>query len=462
MRTDPAFASATELSTALGAAGVSAVEATQAILARIETYDATVGAFITVDPQGALNSARAADERRHRGQTLGPLDGVPISIKDFLFTRGLRTTAGSALFAHFVPDTDAVVVERLRAHGAVILGKTATPEFCHKTVTKSPLFATTRNPWDVTRTAGGSSGGSAAAVAAGFGPLSIGTDGGGSIRLPAALCGVAGLKPSTGLVPQAPGFDGWDLLGHTGPLARTAADIRLVLRAIAGPDGRDPASLRAFASRPPRSPLRIAVARSLNHLQPDDDVADGFDVAVAAARALGCEIVPVQVSWTDPDLRFRVILASDLAAALARHLPSEADRMDPMLVKIVEFGAAQSAIELAQALNWRRDFTRHVLRWFEDFDLLLVPTTPVTAFPLGGVGPTTIAGRKASPYDWFSWTWPFNITGQPALSLPVWGSGPRPVGLQIVGRPGTDFAVLDFAEALERAMAQPLRRPALG
>ncbi len=461
MQGDIPFSSATELAGAIRDGRLSSVEATQAILDRIDLLDAKVGAFVTVVREAALADAAAADARRARKETLGPLHGVPVSIKDIIYTRGVRTTGGSFLFENFVPTDDAIVVTRLKASGAVVIGKTTTPEFCHKTVTDSPLLGTTRNPHDLGRTPGGSSGGSAAAVAAGFGPVSIGTDGGGSIRLPASLCGVAGFKPTFGRVPQYPGFEGWDFLGHTGPLARSVADIGLTMAAISGPDARDPASL-ARADVPIRNgALRIAAVSSLNHLVPEPEVAQALTLAVDGARALGHTVREAQVSWIDPDLQFRIIIATDIARALARYLPDQAERMDPTLVKIVEFGAARSAVELVGAFAWQRALCREIMGFFEDVDLVLVPTAPVTAFPLGILGPTTISGRKVSPYDWFAWTWPFNVTGQPALSMPVWTSGSLPAGIQIVGRPGADALVIDFATKLERALGQPVRRPAL-
>jgi aspartyl-tRNA(Asn)/glutamyl-tRNA(Gln) amidotransferase subunit A len=461
---DICWLTATALANAIRAGDVSSLDAVRAVLDRIDTVDTRLGAFATVPREAALQAAQDADGRRRRGETLGPLHGVPVSIKDIIYTKGLRTTGGSRLYENFVPDQDAIVVARVKAAGAVILGKTATPEFCHKTVTDSPLLGTTRNPWDTSRTTAGSSGGSAAAVAAGLGPLSIGTDGGGSIRLPAALCGVVGFKPSVGRVPQYPGFAGWDFLGHTGPLARTVEDVGLAIRVIAGPNGRDPSSL--FAPAPPAfvefRRLRVAFARSLNSLDPEPEVDAALATAVDAVLDLGLEPHAARVSWTDPDLLFRVIVTSELAAALGHHLPHDTDRMDPSLVTMLEFGGSRRATDLVLAFEWRRALTREVFAWFDDYDLMIVPAAPVTAFPLGMIGPTTISGRKTSPYEWFSWTWPFNLSGQPAISLPIWGQGDLPVGIQIVGRPGADELVLAFASALERQLGGPTaRRPRL-
>jgi len=453
--------SAVRLADALHAGETSATAAVSAILDRIARVDPKLNAFVTVARETALRAAAEADRRRERGERLGPLHGVPVSIKDILYTKGLRTTGGSRLYEAFVPDQDAGVVERLRAAGAIVIGKTATPEFCHKTVTDSPLHGITRNPWDLGRTTGGSSGGSAAAVAAGLGPISIGTDGGGSIRLPAALCGVVGFKPTVGRVAQYPGFAGWDFLGHTGPLTRTVDDASLAMRVIAGPAARDPASVTSPVAPnafPERQHLRIAYARSLNHLEPEAEVDAALDLVVAATRDAGGLAHETKVSWTDPDLLFRIIVASDLAGALGHHLAESADRMDQGLVRMLRFGVSLPATELVRALAWRRVFSGEIFTWFEDHDLLIVPTAPVTAFSAGIIGPTTIAGRATSPYEWFSWAWPFNLTGQPVISLPVWGHGKLPAGIQIIGRPGADELVLAFASSLEQQLG-PSRPP---
>lgn len=441
---------ATEIAAAIKAGKVSAVEVVGAVLNRVEQTNGAINAFVAMRAEQAMAEAVQADKLRSEGAPMRPFHGVPISIKDILFTKDMPTTAGSRIFENFTAEQDAIVVERLRAAGAIVIGKTATPEFCHKTVTDSPLQGVTRNPWDVTRTTAGSSGGSAAAVAAGLGAVSVGTDGGGSIRLPAALCGVAGLKPSTGRVPQFPGFAGWDFLGHTGPLARSVADIALTMKVIEGPDSRDVASLRSpLAPKESGKPLRIAVARTLNHVQPEADILSAWRLAVNAARDMGAVVDEIEVSWTDPDLQFRVIVATELAHALAQYVPAFRDVMDRTLVKMIQFGAARKASELIEALRWKNEFAARVLGFFEGYDLMIVPASPVVAFSADIIGPNTIAGQQVSVYDWFGWTWPFNITGQPALSLPVWADNTLPAGMQIVGRLGADDLVLRFAQQLE-------------
>ena len=454
------WADAGEIVEAVRGGKLTATQVVTAILKRIDKYDGVLRAFVTVCADEALAAARAADSRRPKGEVLGPLDGVPVSIKDIIFTKGVRTTAGSKLQADYVPDVDAIVVERLKAAGAIVIGKTTTPEYCHKTVTTSPLTGETRNPWDLDRTPGGSSGGSAVALAAGMGPISIGTDGGGSIRLPAALCGIVGFKPTAGVVPQWPTIPGWDLLGHTGPMARSVSDIRLVMNCISGPDTRDPDSLIRPHDETDK-PLRVAWTRSLDQLEPETDVAEALEEVVAAARDCVGHVDEVRLNWSDPDQQFRVIVLSDLHSAFGHRLETE-DReiMDPTLIQMLEFARSLSGSDLARALRWRRSFSARILTWFRDFDILIVPTAPVSAFPLGMIGPRVIAGKKTSPHAWFGWTWPFNATGQPALSLPFIRDNRLPVGFQIVGRPRADSIVIAFAEKLEKRLRSN-RRPEL-
>lgn len=450
------WASAGVIAEAVRSGEISAEAVVEATLEQIKTADPTLNAFVTVCADESRATARAIDARRAQGAPLGPMAGVPVSLKDIILTEGIRTTAGSRLKETWVPDQDSVIASRLKAADAIIIGKTTTPEFCHKTVTDSPLTGVTRNPWDLERTPGGSSGGSAVAVAAGMGPISIGTDGGGSIRLPAALCGVVGFKPTFGLVPQWPAIRGWDLLGHAGPLARCVSDVELAMRVIAGADPHDPDS-RVAQVKSPRSKPRVAWARSLDDLEPEPVVGTALSKVVAAAKGQSSRIEEVTLNWSDPDQQFRVIVLSEFAAAFAEHLATDADRalMDPGLIQMAEYGQTFTGADLANALAWKRAFSGRILTWFENYDLLIVPTAPVTAFPLGISGPRTICGRKTSPHAWFNWTWPFNITGQPAISLPIAANEALPAGIQIIGRPGEDTLVLSFARQLESILGHP-------
>jgi aspartyl-tRNA(Asn)/glutamyl-tRNA(Gln) amidotransferase subunit A len=383
-----------------------------------------------------------------------------------LYTRGLRTTGGSRLFADLVPEEDNVAVGRLKAAGAIILGKTNTSEFGHKALTDSPLFGATRNPWDLERTPGGSSGGAAAAVASGLGPVALGTDGGGSVRIPAGFCGLVGMKPSFGRVPQTPGFPGWDHVGTTGPLARTVRDAAAVLDVIAGGDDRDRTSL-------PREPdsylqacdddvrgLHVAWTPDLGYAAVDDRVLDICGNAAAEFESLGCHVEVVNPGWESPEEAFSTILSAQFYAAWADELPARETDLDPSLVRFIRRGGAVSARDYLAAMARVGAYWQEVHVFLARFDLLLTPTTAVPPFALGAGVPREIAGQEVSRLGWMPFTYPFNLTGQPAASVPAgWTADGVPVGLQIVGRRHADRTVLAAAAAFESACPWRDRRP---
>jgi aspartyl-tRNA(Asn)/glutamyl-tRNA(Gln) amidotransferase subunit A len=445
--------SANELLERYRARELSPVEATAAVLARIEALDPTLNAFVTVTPELALAAARAA-ERAYAGPEPPPaLCGVPVSVKDVVPTAGVRTTMGSRLFADWVPDADAPLVERLRGAGAVPLGKTTVPEFGWKGDSGNPVNGPARNPFDPARTAGGSSGGAAAAVASGMGPLAQGGDGAGSIRIPAAFCGVVGLKPSHGRVPYAPA-GALELLVAEGPIARTVADAALMLDALAGPDPRDRLSLPAdgppFADACGRgvAGLRIAWSPDLGHARVDPEVAR---VAREAAGALGA-VEELDGRLDDPHDDLELLFATAYAGLHLDRYGSDLDpdearaRLDPGLRALIERGERRSAAELAAAHLRRLRFCDRVREFMRPFDLLLTPTLPVTAFPAGDDHPP-----GSTAYRWLPFTYPFNLTGQPAITVPAGLAGGLPVGLQIVGRWRDDRTVIAAAAAFERA-----------
>ena len=411
-------------------------------------------------------AAREAEIAVMKREPLGPLHGVPLSLKDALYTRGLRTTGGSRLFADLVPEEDNVAVGRLKAAGAVILGKTNLSEFGFKALTDNPSFGMTRNPWDRTRTPGGSSGGAAAAVAAGLGPIGIGTDGGGSVRIPAAFCGLVGLKPSYGRVPQAPGFPGWEHLSHTGPLTRTVRDAAAVLDVIAGADDRDRASL-------PREPgsyleacehdvkgLHVAWTPDLGYAAVDERVLEICGNAAAEFENLGCHVEVVNPAWENPEELFSTIVAAQFYAAWADELPAREAELDAGLVRFIRRGGGITARQYISAMAKATAYWQEVHTFLARFDLLLMPTTAVPPFPLDGKVPREIAGQEVSVLGWMPFTYPFNLTGQPAASVPAgWTEDGLPVGLQIVGRRHADRTVLAAAAAFEAAMPWRERRP---
>jgi len=459
---------ATELVALIRSKKVSPVEVTQAVLARIERLNPLLNAFCTLTPEVARRAAKEAEIAVVKGEPVGPLCGLPVSIKDLVFTRGVRTTGGSRIYADFIPEEDAVAVERLRVAGAVLLGKTNTPEFGHKGITENPLFGTTRNPWNLERTPGGSSGGAAAAVAAGLGPLGLGTDGGGSIRIPASFSGIYGFKPSFGRVPQHPGFPGWETLSHTGPMTRTVRDAALMLDAIAGPDDRDRHSLPAqrgsylSACDEPVRGLSVAWSPDLGYAAVDPEVGRIAQEAAAVFETLGCHVEAVNPGWENPEEVFATLVAAETFAALADKLDQWRDGMDSTLVRFLERGRSVTTADYIRASHRRIAYWQEVQTFLARFDLLLTPTLAVPPFALGSLGPREIAGQRVSPLGWLPFTYPFNLTGQPAASVPAGFTADRlPVGLQIVGRRHSDRTVLAASAAFEAARPWIPRRPPL-
>ena len=464
---DLAWLSAVELVDLIRRKAVSPVDVADAVLARIERLNPSLNAFCTVTTEEARDAAIAAEAALMTGEPLGLLHGVPFSVKDLVWTRRVRTTGGSRLFADHVPDEDAVVVERLKGAGGVMLGKTNTPEFGHKGVTDNPLFGITRNPWNPALTPGGSSGGAAAAVAAGLGPLAVGTDGGGSIRLPAALCGIYGLKPSFGRVPQFPGFRGWEDFSHTGPMTRTVRDAALMLDAIAGPDDRDRHSLPADrgssfleACDAGIGGLSVAWSPDMGHAAVDPEVVDVCAQAAERFESLGCHVEVVSPTWDNPEETFRVLAAAETHGAWGEHLDAGAEQLDRSLVALLRFGRGITIEQYLRAAQARRELYTDVQRFLARFDFFITPTVAVPAFEVGRPGLKEVAGRAVSPLGWMPFTYPFNLTGLPAASVPVgFTAAGLPVGLQIVGRRHGDRAVLAASAALEAAAPWAAARP---
>lgn len=460
--------SATELARLIRRRKVSPVEVVDAVLARIERVNPQINAYVTVTAEGARRAARAAERAlTRRSARLGPLHGVPFSVKDLVLTRGVRTTFGTPLFRDHVPTEDAPVVERLLAAGGILVGKTNTPTFGWIGATHNLLFGATRNPWRLDRTPGGSSGGAAAAVAAGLGPLAVGTDGGGSIRIPAAFTATFGLKPTHGRVPVYPHGGGWSL-SHAGPMTRTVADAALMLQAVAGPDPRDPLSLPRERVDYVRGlgagvrGLRVAYAPDLGFAPVvDPEVATACARAARAFRELGCRVETVRPGWPSPRNCWLEIFYVGLAARLLPYRDRR-EEIEPGLLRILDEAAARPATGYIQAWFERFEWERHPRELFRRYDLLLTPAVACPAFPLGLDNPTEIAGKPLDVLEWTSFTFPFNLTGQPAAVVPCgFTRDGLPVALQIVGRRFEDLTVLRAAAAFERARPWAHHRPRL-
>jgi Asp-tRNA(Asn)/Glu-tRNA(Gln) amidotransferase A subunit family amidase len=466
---DICWMSAVDLAAAIRTADLSPVEVTRAILDRIERVNPAINAFCTVAAERALADARAAEAAVSRGEPLGALHGVPISFKDLTITAGIRTTFGSKIWEHHVPKEDAPVVERARRAGAVVLGKTNTPEFGCKGVTDNRIFGATRNPWDVTRTSGGSSGGAAAALAAGLGPLAEGSDLAGSVRVPAGCCGVVGLKPTLGRVPRYPNLNCWTTFSVIGPMARTVRDVGLLLGVMAGPDERDPMSLPltgedwARAAEGGVRGLRVAWSPDLGYAALDPEIERVCGEAAKAFAGLGCTVDEADPGFEDAEPLFMDLTAPMRAAADLHRMPEWKDQMDPILLDRIRRAEGMTAVDYEKATHRRTTFT-HILRaFFERYDLLLTPTAAVPPFPITMQFPTEIGGRpNTSPLGWFPFTYPFAMSGQPAISIPcgMTASG-LPVGLQVVGRRFAERTLLRAAAAFEAALPWSGRRPGL-
>jgi len=467
--TEICYMSALDMTQAIRTRKLSPVEVIDAVLSRIQRLNPKINAYCTILDERARKQAREAEVKVMKGDELGPLHGVPMSIKDLTYTEGVRTTSGSKMYENFIPDHDAIIVERLKAAGAIMLGKTNTPEFGFMGVTDNMLFGPTRNPWNLERHAGGSSGGAAAAVAAGMGPLSQGSDGGGSIRIPSSFCGVFGIKPSFGRIPRGAGSSDWQTLSQHGPITRTVRDAALALEVMAGRDDRDRHSLPdtnlhylALLNDNLKG-LRVAWSPDLGYAAVEPQVLEKTSAAVSIFETLGCTVEMATPDITNPGRAFSLIWAVNYAAAYADQLDEWGDQMDPRLVALIKQGNDRLAVEYAQAALEREQLHDRLLPFFETYDLLLTPATAVSAFDVRKLELTEIGERKGSSWlDWTPFTYPFNCTGQPAASIPCgWTNDGLPVGLQIVGRRFDDATVLKAAAAFESASPWSYRRPPL-
>lgn len=458
--TDMAWLSATSLVDCFRRRELSPVEVTQAALDRIATRDGAVRAFCLVDADGALAEARASEARWRSGQPRGLLDGVPVAIKDLLLTRGWPTLRGSRLIAAEQEwSEDAPSVARLREHGAVLVGKTTTPELGWKGVTDNPRGDITGNAWNPERTAGGSSGGSATAVALGMVPLAVGTDGGGSIRIPAAFSGVVGFKPTYGRVPLYPASP-FGTLAHAGPMARNVDDAALMMDVLTGFDARDWSAMptpteshRAGLDRGIRG-LRIAYSPTLGYVDVHPDIAARVSAAVDVLAHLGAEVEEVDPGFVDPVVAFNILWYSGAAKSVAAFPEPLWEQLDPGLRAIAEEGRRSSAGDYLDATAERVRLGVRMGRFHERHDVLVTPTLPLPAFAVGREVPPGWAHPRWT--SWTPFTYPFNLTSQPAASVPCGFTPDRlPVGLQVVGARHADALVLRVCRAYQEARPWP-------
>ncbi len=458
---DLCFTPAVELHRLYRQRKASPLEVMRAVLERVDAVNPKLNAIVTLERESALKAARTATAALTRGKKLGPLHGVPVTIKDLTHTKGIRTTWGSKVFEHHVPDEDSLIVERLKAAGAIILGKTNTPEFGAGGNTFNAVFGATRNPWNPALTCGGSSGGAAVALATGMGPIAQGSDTGGSLRTPAAFCGVVGFRTSPGLVPYYPKALGWDSIGVTGPMARTVADTALMLSVIAGPDDRSPISYDADTAAFPRAVKsasikgwRVAWTPDLSGLIPvDGEVAQVAERATRVFRSLGAKVESACCDFSEVN---DIVLGTRGLAMVANHADKLAkwkDQMQKGLVWNIEQGLRLTPEDIARAEVLRTTLWHRVRTFMETRELLILPTVAVPPFPVEQPYPTEINGKPLDNYtQWFFLTYGITLTALPVISVPCgFTKSGLPVGLQIVGRRRQEAMVLRAAAAFEAA-----------
>jgi len=464
------FMSALELAKLIRTRKLSARALVEAHLKRIEQINPKVKAIVTLVPELTIEAAAKADEMQARKEKLGPLHGLPVAHKDLLETRGIRTTFGSRLFRDYVPLEDDIVVERMRRAGAITIGKTNTPEFGAGSQTFNTVFGATRNPYKLTKTCGGSSGGAAVALAAGLVPVASGSDMGGSLRNPAAFCNVVGFRPSIGRVPNPTAAFGWSTLSTSGCLARSVADLAFVLSTIAGPDSRAPLSIGEsgdlFAKPLDRSfkGARVAWFKGLGGAPFDPQVRSIIDGHRATFESLGCIVEQAEPDFSPAEIAFRRLRAWNSAATHGAKLRDHPNEIKDTLKQEIEEGLRLSGIQLAEAETAQVQLWRRFQGFLEKYEYFILPTTQLPAFDIDTPYPTEIAGVKFENYiDWMKSCWYISATGNPAASVPA-GFTPDglPVGIQIVGRNKADFSVLQLAHAFEQATSFGKRAPAIG
>jgi aspartyl-tRNA(Asn)/glutamyl-tRNA(Gln) amidotransferase subunit A len=462
MSEDLCFLSAVELRARIGRKDISPVEIIERVLARAERLHGELNCFITLCADEAMREAKQAEQKLMRGEPLGLLHGVPLTVKDIVNTRGVRTTFGAVPYKDNVPDHDAVAVARLREAGAIVIGKTTTPEFGSKCLTDSPLFGRTRNAWDAARSSGGSSGGAAVAVASGIAPLAVATDGGGSTRIPAACNGVVGLKQSNGVIPHSQVRDAFGNQTYVTPLTRTVADTALMMQAMAGEDASDPWSIGIpvqdfVEGAAPRGDLRgrkILFCLSPPGKPVAADVADAFRAGLDRLAALGAELEEFSGEGFDIEPIWRAINHTAWRTRFEKLAAEHGSELSETFLKQLALAQRVSGVDFQQAMFDRTALFRRVQSLFARADMLAMPTLTRTALPIDQdlFGSIEIDGRSFDNLrpHWFPWTMPFNMTGHPAVSMPAgFGRDGLPIGIQLVGRFRGDVELLRVAALFE-------------
>jgi amidase len=467
---DLCFTSAIDLARLIRSRQISATEVMAAHIAQIERLNPKVNAIPTfIGVEAAMSAAREADARLSRGDEPGPLHGLPHAVKDLVSTAGIRTTFGSPIYEHFVPTEDDLIVQRLKAAGAIVIGKTNTPEFGAGSHTFNPVFGSTRNPYDVTKSCGGSSGGAAVALACGMTPLADGSDLGGSLRNPASFCNIVGFRPSPGRVPSYPSQMAWNPLSVLGPMARSVREVAFMLSVIAGPDTRVPISInedaRAFSQPLQRDfkGVRIAWSHNLGGLPVDPEVSEVFERARTVFEALGCDCIEGEPDFSGSDEVFQTLRAWMFAQGHAHELEQHRNLIKETVVWNIEKGLRLTGLDVSSAEFQRTALFERVTSFMREHEFLILPVSQVAPFPVELEWIREINGKRMESYiDWMASCYRISLTGLPAISVPCgFTASGLPIGLQIVGRHQRDFEVLQMAYAFEQATQYGKRRPTI-
>lgn len=471
-RADIFYTSADELAGMIRAKEISPVEVVDRFIERIGEVNPLINAYCTLAAESARELARDAEKALSGKEPLGPLHGLPVAIKDVTLTKGIRTTFGSVLHRHYLPDIDSLVVERLKNAGAIILGKTNTPEFAAGGSTYNDLFGPTSTPWNPEYNSGGSSGGSAAAVAAGLCALALGNDLGGSLRIPASFCGIVGMRPTPGRVPVYPNELHWDTMSLEGPMARSVADLALMLDVLSGPDRRSPVAtlpveesfFAAVRSRPAKS-FKVAWSDNLNLTPVDDQVLAVARGAIDIFKKMGWTVTEETPDFSGLQETASVLRGVRYAALYQDKLnnPEFLEKVNPNIISNTRQGLSLSASEIARAEKHRSRLWQQMLDFYTRYDLIVTPTVPVKPFLAHTAYPTEINGKPMKSYiDWIMLTYAFSITGLPAISLPCGLTEDGfPVGLQMAGKPAGEKELLIAASCFEESSPWAGRRPEL-
>ncbi len=465
---DICFMSALEMREKIKTQELSALEITEVLIERINKINPLINAYCTLSLDMAREMAKQADEKVKKGEKLGELIGIPTSIKDLMQTKGIRTTYGSKLYENFIPEVDDIAVERLKKEGCVLMGKTNTPEFGHVPITQNLVFGVTKNPWNLEKTSGGSSGGAAAAVASGLSTLALGSDGGGSIRLPSSLCGVFGLKPTFGRIPRYPpiGIAFWSM-DHYGPISRYVKDAALMLNVMKGFHPADKNSfpdegidyVKCLDQIPDK--LKIGYSFDLGYFRSvEPEIEQIIQESIQKFEKYGWNIEKLKIKLKKPEYSFSLLVSLGYAYDLKKEVSERRDDLSPDLIRIVEAGLSYNAIDVGKATAQRQQLYETFYKIFKEYDVILTPTTPTPAFQAGTTQPPKVKGKQLSVVSWMSFTYPFNLTGLPAASIPCgWTKEGLPVGMQIVGKRYDEKIVLQVAYAFEKICPWQDKKP---